>query len=353
MSRRSWSIRGAALTRVTLAASVLLGGVTLAGPSAPVQACSSMAPLLTEVALTAQVIVRAEIGAVRSPRVDPHYDLRVLEVLKGRAPRVIRGFEGSGQVRGGVCDEGWYGGEVGDPVFLFLGTTQEDGTLYHPRLQGRSWSQMNDGIATRSSTAAGIAAEIRALVPGRRALIPEALVLGDLVDAGRPDPPAGIRDAVAQARLLHHTDGRLSIQTWRAGGRRVERFVIRAGDLATPGPVLFTFPARNTEYQAWAVGRPRDAFQPSPAARTVRQAMQLVDSGRAVMEVWVRRSDRPRLHGVLRPVPMPVVSFSPGRQVRVGISLPALARRAVTVGATVPVVGSSIDALVEATSARS
>lgn len=315
-------------------------GALLVGPVSPVAACSSMAPLLSDVAMSAQVIVRAEIAAVRGRRSDPRYDLRVLDVLKGRAPEVIRGFEGSGEVRGGVCDEGWWGGDVGDPVFLFLGTTSHQGTLYHPRLLGGSWSEMNDGIATRSSTAAGITAEIRAIVPGERALIPDALYLADLVAGDRADPPSDLRDADSQARLLHHADGQLSVRTWRSGGRRVDRFVIRAGDLATPGAVLFTLPARNTEYEAWAVGPARAAFEPSPSVRTVRRALELVDAGQAVVEVWTRRSDRPRLHGRIRAVPLPTVTFSPRRQVTVHRVLPSSTLAALEALAVVPMAGA-------------
>jgi hypothetical protein len=310
-----------------------------------------MAPLLSDVAVSAQVIVRAEVAAVRGGRSDPHYDLRVLDVLKGRAPTVIRGFEGAGEVRGGVCDEGWWGGDVGDPVFLFLGTTQETGTLYHPRLQGASWSEMNDGVATRSTAATGITAEIRAIVPERGALIPDALYHADLVDEDRTDPPSDIRDVESQARLLHHTDGRLSIRAWRSGGRRVDRFVIRAGDLATPGAVLFTLPARNTEYEAWAIEPARAAFEPSPGARTLRRAMELVDSGRAVLEVWTRRSDEPRLQGLLRPVPFPAVTFTPGRRVRVEQVLPRSTLAALEALTVVPVAGAGAAGLRAATDA--
>jgi hypothetical protein len=314
--------------RLGLAVVLALGA--LPGSAAPVGACSSMAPRLDEVAVSAQVVVRAEVAKVRGPAGGRRYDLRVLEVLKGQAPPVIRGFQATGTIRGGVCDEGWAGGDVGDPVFLFLGTTEVEGTVYHRRLAGRSWADLTDGLRTASPTADGVRAEFRSVVPTRRALVPDALYLANAIDGSETEPTTDIRVTDTHVRLLHHTDGQLSLWAWRAGGRRVDRFVIRAGDLATPGPVLFRFTARNSVYEAWAVGPAREAFRRSSIAPDLGRALAVIRDGRAVVEVWTRGStaaDGPRFHGPLRPAPFPAVIFTQDGRVTVRAEVPALARR--------------------------
>lgn len=314
---------------------------------APVAACSSQAPELADVAVAAQVIVRAEIAAVHGRRSVRRYDLRVLDVLKGRAPAVIRGFPAGGDVRGGVCDEG-FGGSPGDPVFLFLGAPDTHGTLYHPRLQGRSWSEMNDGLVARSLTGTGITAEIRETIPTRRSLVPDALYLAEGVDGARIELPGSPSEVESYVRVLHHDDGQLSFRMWRLGGRRTDRFVIRAGDLATPGPILFSVHAQNSEDQAWAVGRARDAFAPSTATGSVQEAMALLDAGQAVVEVWPVKATSatgPRVHGLIRRAELPVVRFTPGRRGTVVLTLGDVARDAgLTALAWLPVVGVPIAA---------
>ena len=295
-----------------LAIPIILGLLLVATAPARVDACEGSGPTLRHAVVHARAVVIATVTAARRADGDATEtrDLRVERVLKGAADPVLSAFSDPVHVCGDRIGEA-----PGTRILLALDVPYYDATL-SPYVAFDSNDQVTTPLIELSPEAhdlAAVVAAVEALVPEPTALPPGVHLRGRLATSADERGTLGpFVNAVVHARggvisidIPHFSErpqgfrtGVLRLSTRppsppgaepRPGGR------VEANER---GPVLFRFPLERAEFGAYATFRASPAFQPSPAAPTLEDAITALTSGRAYLEVRAAQADEARTSAV-------------------------------------------------------